>query len=238
MYSFTSTVRYSECDQNSRLTIPAAINYLQDCSMFHCEHIGHGLTYAREHEIAWFAIAWQIQIVRLPHFCDAIRMSTWCNEMRSTLARRSYTIEDGEGDLLVKAEALCALVDTHTGRAIRIPQDESIFLSDEPSLDLPTTQRKVRLAGAGEQVLELEVTERLIDSNGHVNNVQYIAIAEDVVRAREESFEVGRILVQYKVSAHLGDTIVAMLHQEDDGYGIDLTDSDGKSFAVVKLLRH
>ncbi len=238
MHSFTSTVRYSECDQNSQLTIPAAINYLQDCSMFHCEHVGHGLAYAREHGIAWFAVAWQIQIVRLPRFCEPIRMCTWCNEMGSTLARRSYTIEDADGSFLVKAEALCALVNTSTGRAMRIPEDESLFLSDEPSLDMPKTMRKVNLSGNGERALQLEVTERLIDSNGHVNNVQYIAIAEDVVRARDEAFEIGRILVQYRVSAHLGDTIVANLHQEDDGYGIDLADLEGKSFAVVKLLRH
>ncbi len=42
MYSFTSHVRYSEVDENWRLTIPALIDYLQDCSTFQSDLLGMG----------------------------------------------------------------------------------------------------------------------------------------------------------------------------------------------------
>lgn len=42
MYSFTSRVRYSEIGQDGRLTIPALVDYLQDCTTFGSEELGLG----------------------------------------------------------------------------------------------------------------------------------------------------------------------------------------------------
>ena len=39
MFSFESTVRFSECDETSTLAIVPLINYLQDCSAFHTESL-------------------------------------------------------------------------------------------------------------------------------------------------------------------------------------------------------
>ena len=53
MYSFSSTVRYSECDEHAQLGIVALINYLQDCSTFHTESLGLGISHMAEHHFAW-----------------------------------------------------------------------------------------------------------------------------------------------------------------------------------------
>ena len=37
MYEFNSRVRYSEIDHHGTLTLPALINYFQDCSSFQSE---------------------------------------------------------------------------------------------------------------------------------------------------------------------------------------------------------
>ncbi len=237
MYSFESRVRYSECDERLRLSIPATINYLQDCSMFHCEHIGHGQAYCAEHHFAWFVAAWQIRLLQLPTFCDYIRVSTWCNQMGNTLATRHFLMQAENGKHLVEAESLCVTVNTQTGKAQRIPAEEQAFLTDEPSLGLPPTRRKLRLGGEGREAFSVEVGRQLLDSNGHVNNVQYIALAEDAIRMQDANFRAGTILVQYKLAAHLGDTMRMLVHEETDGYGVDLANVDGGSFAIVRMLR-
>ena len=237
MYSFTSRVRYSECDGNLTLTIPAAMNYLQDSSMFHCEHIGHGFDYCAQQGFAWFVVAWQIRFNRLPAYGEDIRMRTWCGEMGSALAKRSYTIEDMDGSRLVEADSLCVLVNTQTGRPIRIPRSEYAFVSNEYALDLPPTKRKLRIDGTLQHLYDLPVTEHLIDTNNHVNNVQYVSIADEAVRTREPDFELGTLLVQYKVAAHLGDTMRISLCEEETGYAVDLGNGEGGSFAIVRLIR-
>ena len=237
MYSFTSRVRYSECDGSLTLTVPAAMNYLQDCSMFHCEHIGHGFDYCAEQGFAWFVVAWQIRFNRLPVYGEDIRMRTWCGEMGSALAKRNYTIEDIDGNHLVEAESLCVLVNTTTGKPIRIPQSENAFVTNEDALDLPPTKRKLRIEGNLGHLYDLPVTEHLIDSNGHVNNVQYVSVADEAVRMREQDFELGTLLVQYKVAAHIGDTMRISLCEETNGYAVDLGNTEGGSFAIVRLIR-
>ena len=44
MYEFDSRVRYSEVDHHGTMTVPALINYFQDCSTFQSEDLGIGTT--------------------------------------------------------------------------------------------------------------------------------------------------------------------------------------------------
>lgn len=53
IYTFDSRVRYSEVDHQGTLTLPAMMNYLQDCSTFQSEDIGVGLSALRERKRAW-----------------------------------------------------------------------------------------------------------------------------------------------------------------------------------------
>ena len=53
MYSFDSRVRYSEVDENRRITLLSILNYFQDCSSFHSEKIGVGIDYLNKRQCAW-----------------------------------------------------------------------------------------------------------------------------------------------------------------------------------------
>ena len=41
-YEFEGKVRYSEIDHRATMTLPALINYFQDCSTFQSEQLGYG----------------------------------------------------------------------------------------------------------------------------------------------------------------------------------------------------
>ena len=43
-YEFEGKVRYSEIDHRATMTLPALINYFQDCSTFQSEDLGIGTT--------------------------------------------------------------------------------------------------------------------------------------------------------------------------------------------------
>lgn len=53
MYTFDSKVRYSEIDHRGTMTLPALINYFQDCSTFQSESLGFGVKAAKEKKKAW-----------------------------------------------------------------------------------------------------------------------------------------------------------------------------------------
>ena len=52
-YEFDSRVRYSEIDHRGTLTLPALINYFQDCSTFHSELAGLGMDRLKQDKKAW-----------------------------------------------------------------------------------------------------------------------------------------------------------------------------------------
>ena len=68
MYSFDGRVRYSECDEDGRLSLVSMMNYLQDCSTFHSEATGVGLGWLGEQGLGWILGSWLIEIDELPRF--------------------------------------------------------------------------------------------------------------------------------------------------------------------------
>ena len=54
MYTFDSRIRYSEIDRSGRLSIPAVVDYFQDCSAFQSEELGVGVEYLANKKRAWF----------------------------------------------------------------------------------------------------------------------------------------------------------------------------------------
>jgi acyl-CoA thioesterase FadM len=89
--------------------------------------------------------------------------------------------------------------------------------------------------GEGEPHPPVTVAEYHLDTNHHVNNGQYVAMADHVVRSVDEGFELGLLEVQYKRAAQLGDVVVPHLYVEEDGYAVDLAATEGDSFAIVRL---
>ena len=53
VYDFTSRVRYSETDADAKLSLTGIMNYFQDCSTFHSEDSGVGVSYYEREKKAW-----------------------------------------------------------------------------------------------------------------------------------------------------------------------------------------
>ena len=232
MYSFSSTVRYSECDEHAQLGIVALINYLQDCSTFHTESLGLGISHMAEHHFAWLLAAWQIEIDALPRFCDPITVSTWCYDMKRTYALRNFQISAPDGTPYVRADSMWFTFDTADERPIRIPESEAPYLSDEPRLDMPPTKRKLSVEGPYRAALPLQVSEQHLDTNRHVNNAQYVLMA---LQALEQDVVLHRICVQYRQQAHLGDTIYPRIYENNAGLSVALCDGRGEPYTIIEL---
>lgn len=238
MYSFESRIRYSECDERSFLSIPAMVNYLQDCSTFHSESLGLGIEHMARLHLAWFINCWQIEILRMPHFCDTVSISTWCHSMKRTTAMRNYLIADSEGNQIVRADSLWFVFDTEKKRPIRVPESEYAYDTHETPLDMPVMQRRIRTEGDFELMAAYEVAEHHLDSNRHVNNAQYVAMAASALEAAAQHPIVAdntRLRVSYRRMALLGDTIVPRVQVGPQAQTVILDSAEGDPFAIVRL---
>ena len=94
MYEFKSRVRYSEIDHRGTLTLPALINYFQDCSTFHSETVGLGMDHLRQKKKAWVLSYWQIIAERYPKLSEKITVGTFATEFKGLFGNRNFYMKD------------------------------------------------------------------------------------------------------------------------------------------------
>lgn len=235
MYSLKGRVRYSECDENGRLSLVGMINYLQDCSTFHSEEVAEGLRGLGKEGLGWILAAWRIEIDRLPGFGENIEVKTWSYEMKSLHAMRNYELFDQEGRSCVRAESQWLLYSFKENRIIRIPESQKVYLENTPRIPMPKMERKLKVEGEGMPTHPIIVGEQHLDTNKHVNNAQYVLMAFDALAEAGIVAPLDTLSVQYRDMAYLGDVIVPSIHECENGKTVSLTDGNDAIYAIVRF---
>ena len=112
MYSFDSRVRYSEVDEDRKLSLTGVINYMQDCSTFQSEDLNMGIDYLAEKHRACLLSSWQIVVDRYPKLGERFVVITWPYDFKCIYGYRNFTIQDPEGSYLVRANSNWFFFDT------------------------------------------------------------------------------------------------------------------------------
>lgn len=244
MYTFKSRVRYSEVDQNGKLSIGALLNYFQDCSTFHSEDIGLGFSYMSGKKQVWLMSAWQIIINRFPAFSEKLIVATAPYEFRGFFGYRNFLLTTEEGEELAYANSIWTLYHTEDRKPVK-PSAEMLegYILEE-RLPMNYASRKIDTAGTGIRFPEIKIRHQHLDTNHHVNNGQYINMAMECVKGDWESLGGGRedftlrqLRAEYRKSALLGDTIYPVLIQkEEDCLVIALRDEEEAPFCNVEII--
>lgn len=232
VYQFDSRVRYSEVDENRKLTLLSILNYFQDCSSFHSEKIGFGIDYLNERQCAWVLSSWQIVLSELPVFGQRITVQTWPYSFKGFLGERNFCICDEEGRNRAWANTLWTYIDLKTGHPTRVPQEEQEAYVLHDRLEMDYAPRKIRLPKELEQKESFTIARHHIDTNHHVNNGQYVQMAMEFLPA---GFEVGQMRAEYKKAALLGDVAVPYVNREDQKYTVLLCDEAQQPYAVIEF---
>ncbi len=94
-------------------------------------------------------------------------------------ASRQYFIKDENGDYLVQADSLWVLIDIQTRKPLRITEEDSSVYKPEPIFDNIKASRKIRFSSERTKLESFKVLKTYIDSNGHMNNANYLRAAEE-----------------------------------------------------------
>lgn len=232
MYTFDSRVRYSEIDHTGNMTLPALINYFQDCSTFQSEDIGLGTEVLKAKKKAWILSYWQIVIERLPALGERITAGTFATEFKGLYGNRNFVLDDARGNRLAYANSVWVFMDMEKGRPARPEPEDVLPYGSEPALEMEYEDRKIRLPENLEEKSSFPVRKYHIDTNEHVNNCQYVQMALEVL---PEETRVRQIRVEYKKSAVLGDVIFPKVAREENRIVTELCDENGKPYAVIEI---
>ena len=238
MYQFSSHVRYSEVDSERNLTIPALLDYLQDCCTFQSEQLGVGVDYLMEQQAAWVLSSWEIRIYRRPRMGEQIFVGTWLYDFKGFYGYRNFTITGKDGEVLADANSVWVYMDLKTMRPAKIGDGmREAYLPDlGEQLGGEWSERKIRWDKTivSEKKEPVRVARFFIDTNHHMNNGKYILVAEEYL---PEGFEIGGLRAEYKKAAVSGDTIYPEVITEEKSVTVTLTNEGGVPYAVVQFIK-
>lgn len=236
MYQFKSRVRYSEVNSEKKLTLPALLDYLQDCCTFQSEELGVGVDYLAEKQVAWVLSSWEIQVSRYPVMGEEITVSTWPYYFKGFYGYRNFLVEAADGEVLARANSVWVFMDTARMRPVRISEEMIAAYREEITEELAGEwhDRKIAMPESGEKKESVRVARFHIDTNHHMNNGKYVVTAEEFL---PEDFEVGGLRVEYRKAAVLGDTLCPVVTAEERSTTVVLSDGADQVYAIVQFLR-
>ncbi|NLL73535.1 MAG: acyl-[acyl-carrier-protein] thioesterase [Clostridiales bacterium] len=232
MYTFNSRVRYTEINHYKETMDPSAIiNYFQDCSTFQSEDMNLGLSYLENKNRAWYLTSWQLQIKEPVRLGDYITIGTWPYAFKDFFGYRNFIMKDKNDKVLSVADSIWVHMDSEKGRPIKVANDNAGYKL-EPPYPMEYMDRKIKIPKNLSSYPSFPVIKSNIDSYNHVNNGQYIKMAEEFL---PEDFFVSTMRVEYKNQAFLGDIICPRVYASDKSYCIVLESQEGKPYAIVEF---
>lgn len=232
MYRFQSKVRFSEIDENKKLSIASIVDYFQDTSTMQSEELGAGMEYLESLGQVWVMSYWQIVVERCPVLNERISVGTFPYDFKSFMGLRNFFMEDASGEMIIKANSIWTLMDLNAGRPVKPSADMLSKYQLEPKLDMEYAPRKIFPAGEATRMPEFVVTRQHLDSNHHVNNGQYIHMAMEYL---PEGFEVRQMRAEYRKSALLHEVIMPEVFIQDQTVCVSLNNKEGQPFTIIEF---
>lgn len=234
MYTFQGRIRYSEIGTDGNLTLEELLDYFQDSSIFHSEELGLGVGYLKEKNMAWVLSSWQIVVERYPHLCEEVVIGTAPYDFKGFIGYRNFWMDTEAGERLAYANSIWSLMDLEKMAPAKPPIEmiEGYVLSKK--LEMNYAPRKIVLPTDGVMQEGLEVRPHHLDTNGHVNNGQYVRIAMEYV---PESFQIRQLRAEYKKQAVLDDKMIPVVYVNEDEtiYTVSLNGENNVPYSIIEL---
>ena len=153
----------------------------------------------------------------LPRIGERIVVRTMPYELKGFFGLRNFILESTDGRRMAWANSVWTNINTRTGMPERLTEaDTSGYVLDE-KLDMPYAPRKIALGSPWEMREPFTIMRHLLDTHHHVNNCQYVRMAEDYLPAGRQ---VRQLRVEYKKQAVLGDVLYPMVCDRGDMYQV------------------
>ena len=208
------TIRSYEADAQGKATMPLLCRFMQEAASNHAEHLGLGISWLTENNLAWVLTRQRVAMDAYPRWGETIQVLTWPTGRDRLLWYRDFKLLGGDGNAIGRATTSWLVIDPVRRR----PQRTDALPSLDPPSDVervfPRWPEKVATLSEDAPSHFIRVRYRDLDVNEHVNNAQYV---EWTLEAFDLDFHrmhrLKEIEVNYLVEALYGDTLSS--HCED-----------------------
>ena len=239
IYTKKFDITFSDIDINNELSNKGILRIMQEIAGLHSSTLGYGLNDSDKTGYAWLLLNWKLKVFSRPKWESSLTVNTWSKSMNPLFAYRDIEILDNKNNLVAVGSSKWILFDINKKSLIKIP---SKVKDKFPSITKSVFEEKFveKLKEPENSILAYEYTiqRRDIDTNHHVNNLNYLdyayeALPEDVFY----NISFSNIEIMYKHEAKLGDTVSLFYSsKKENEYIVTIKNKEnGKLNAIIKL---
>lgn len=204
-------------DGDAKLTVSSLFSILQEMSDNHASLLGAGWHELRERGYFWVITKIQLVINRLPRWTEPVLLRTWVKNSNAATSPRDYEMLDADGNVIIAASSVWAILDTANSRPQRMSMFDGSFLPQERNAIDRKPPKISALKIPKETLNRKDVVASDIDINRHVNNARYIQWAFDAVSEDFRStHRISGVTVNFLSQAKLGDCYATYTEQISD----------------------
>lgn len=191
---------------------------LQDIAGDHCAPLHLAGADLERMGLMWVIIKYRVEVCRWPQPRERFTALTWPGRTRHGMMPRFYTFKDAQGETLISASSVWAVVD-RTSRAM--VNNEALGVHLEPL----ETGEEIRLPGPVKRLETTDISsfvvpEDYLDINGHMNNTCYYTVAESCIGRDARRDRLTQIATEHVSEALCGEELLLRWGEQEGLYYI------------------
>lgn len=219
MFKKEFKIESRDVNMEAKLRPSAFLQFFQELAAEHAASLGYGYDYMQSKGLMWIIVKNHVIFHKLPSYGESVSLSTWTTGRRHALFPRFARMISACGEVLVDCASYFVVVDKKSRQAV-FPENEGISISGEALGTEIALPGRIRAMEHTESA-EFEVPYSYIDLNGHLNNVRYVDIAEDLLSVSERGRQVKELSIEYAHEALLHDILTVSWANEGPAYCIN-----------------
>lgn len=232
MFSFETTVTYSRTNKEGYVPLYEILNYFQDCTIFQSESVGMGIKRPETTQKTWILVSYKVKINRQLKMGDKIRVGTAPTAFKNLYGYRKFVIETLEGEALVEADSMWVMMDVVTRKLTKVSEEDKAAYVLEEAFNDVTAERKLILSEDRDRLPEFKVLKTDIDTNGHMNNANYLKAAANYL---PDGLEYQMADILYNKEAVEGEVITPYIHMEEGMTELSFENEEGQIITKIRL---
>ena len=200
-------IRQSQFDRHGKLKLNCWFDILQETAGLHANILGVGMGDFFAANRCWVLARIRIGIAADPEPGEVVTVLTYPRGARRLFAERHFVVRNSKGNELMTGSSRWMMLDRTSGRPLsldpiidHIPANAELPQFFDFAAKLPTAEKFDR-------TLDIPVRPTMEDINGHLNNAEYIAAAQDTLCIDGSSYDFAGAEISYHYPLRAPETL-------------------------------
>ena len=237
-YQESISIKSYHTNKYGKASIASLFNILIEAAWAHAQVMDWGYDSLKSNNLFWVLSRIYFQVEKYPVWQDQITLTTWSAGTDGMYAYREYILENGKGEIILRASSAWLILDMESHKIFRLSDFRTTF---PKFIDDRACQNPIRIKPDlhREKLYFYPVLFSEIDINQHFNSVKYVErVLDDFGIDFLDRFEPAELEVNYLKEGQAGDQIAVTRNQLSSNESLNclVRESDGADLCVMRIV--